>query len=308
MPELPEVSTTTNGLQKVLPGLIIKNIWTDLAKKNPIKQFRETIKNEVFFKKFKKEIIGNKIIKVERRAKNILINLNNGKTILIHLKMTGHIIYGKYLYDKKINKWFPHKNEREALHDPYNRFVHVVFSLSNNKQFIMCDSRKFGKVTMLDSKTINSTVHLKNIGPEPLTKSFTFINFRERLLIKPKWNIKTVLMDQSVIAGIGNIYSDEMLWLASIHPESKPIKIPKKQLKILYTAMQKILNKSINLGGDSMSDYRNINGEKGNFQNYHKVYRRTKELCSKKNCHGTILRKIINSRSAHFCNQHQKLF
>lgn len=308
MPELPEVTTTVKGLQKVLPKLTIKNVWTDLAKKNPIKQFRETVKSESFWKYFKKEVEGKKVLNVERRAKNILINLSNKKTILIHLKMTGHIIYGKYVYNKKDNKWTPDKGERKALHDPYNRFIHVVFSLSNSKQFVMCDSRKFGKVTILDTSTAHTTIHLKGIGPEPLDKSFTFLKFKARLLTKPQWSIKTVLMDQGVVAGIGNIYSDEMLWSADIHPDSKPSKIPGKQLQSLYKEMKKVLAKGIDFGGDSMSDYRDVNGERGRFQNHHNVYRKKGEKCGKRNCGGVIIRKVINGRSAHFCNKHQKLY
>ncbi len=325
MPELPEVTTTVKGLEIVLPGLKILDIWTDLAKKNPIKQFKGTVKDAEFFKYFKKEVTGAKVLGVERRAKNILINLSptpsaqkihlghspSGRgrnTILIHLKMTGHIIYGKYVYDKKKNKWEPHKNERKALHDPYNRFIHVVFSLSNKKQFVFCDSRKFGKVTLLPTATAHETVHLKNIGPEPLLSGFTFPKFKAQLLKKLNWSIKTVLMDQTIIAGIGNIYSDEMLWLADIHPESKPVKIPEKLLRVLYASMKKVLNKGIDFGGDSMSDYRDINGERGKFQNHHNVYRKAKERCGKKGCMGVIIRKVINGRSAHFCNKHQKLF
>lgn len=308
MPELPEVTTTVKGLQRVLPGLKIISIWTDLAKKNPIKQFKETVKNEAFFKKFKKEVEGAKVVNVERRAKNILINLSNKKTILIHLKMTGHIIYGKYVYDKKLNKWNPDKSEREALHDPYNRFVHVVFSLSNGKQFVFCDSRKFGKVTLLPTATAHDTIHLKDIGPEPLEKAFTLAKFEEKLLSKPKGFIKTVLMNQTVIAGIGNIYSDEMLWLAGIHPESLPHKIPSKYMEAMYMAMREVLNKGIDFGGDSMSDYRDIDGKRGEFQNHHNVYRKLKEPCVKKGCKGVIMRKVINGRSAHYCSLHQKLF
>lgn len=306
MPELPEVTTTANGLQRVLPRLVITDVWTDLAKKNTVKQFTHTLKNETFYKKFKKEIVGQKVINVERRAKNILIHITSGHTILIHLKMTGHIIYGKYVYDK--NKWSPAKDEREALHDPYNRFVHVVFSLSNGKQFVLCDSRQFGKVTLVPTDTMHESIHLSGIGPEPLEKKFTLEIFKERLNKKPNGNIKTVLMDQTVVAGIGNIYSDEMLWLAGIHPESKPRAIPNKQLEMLYTYMKEVLHKGIDFGGDSMSDYRDIDGKRGKFQNHHNVYQKKGEKCGKKGCKGVILRKVINGRSAHFCDIHQKLY
>jgi formamidopyrimidine-DNA glycosylase len=308
MPELPEVTMTVNGLQKVLPKLKIISVWTDLAKKETIKQFKETIKNESFFKSFKEKTIEEKIINVERRAKNILINISGGNTILIHLKMTGHLLYGKYIYNKKENKWAPDKKERPSLFDPYNRFIHVVFTLSNGKHLAFCDSRKFGKVTIVKTSEKESTIHLKNIGPEPLLESFTFPMFKSRLLLKPTWKIKTILMDQSIIAGIGNIYSDEMLWLASIHPESNPKKIPDKDLLKLYKNMREILKKGIDFGGDSMSDYRNIDGLLGKFQNHHNVYQKKGEKCMKKGCDGVIIRKVINGRSSHFCNIHQKLF
>jgi formamidopyrimidine-DNA glycosylase len=309
MPELPEVTTTVKGLKKVLPDLIINSVWTDLAKKDQkIKQFKDTIKNDAFFNSFKKKVRNKKIIKVERRAKNILIEISGGNTILIHLKMTGHLLYGKYIYHKKENKWTPEKGEKESLFDNYNRFIHVVFSLSNGKHLAFCDSRKFGKVTIFETSKIDKTLHLKNIGPEPLDKSFTLSAFKERLLTKPNWKIKTTLMDQSVVAGIGNIYSDEMLWLSNISPLSRTSGIPDKQMKDLYESMKEVLSKGINLGGDSMSDYRNIHGERGDFQKHHNVYKKKNTNCVKIGCKGVIIRKVINGRSAHFCNLHQKLF
>jgi len=309
MPELPEVTTTVMGLKKVLPGLVFLGVWTDLSKKNQkIKQFKDTIKNESFFKLIKKQLLGKKIIQVERRAKNILIHVSGGYTILIHLKMTGHLLYGKYVFSKKDKVWTPDAKERKSLFDPYNRFIHVVFSLSNGKHLVFCDSRKFGKITIVPTKEIGTSSHLKNIGPEPLEKNFTFSLFENRLLLKPNWKIKTTLMDQSIIAGIGNIYSDEMLWLSGINPESETGKIPKKYLLSLYKSMQKVLSAGINFGGDSMSDYRNIHGERGDFQNHHNVYKKKGSLCLKRGCRGVIIRKIINGRSAHFCDKHQKLF
>ena len=309
MPELPEVTTTVNGLQKVLPGLSFTDVWTDLAKRNQaIKQFRNSIKNETFYKKFKKLIIGEKVINVERRAKNILINISGNHTILIHLKMTGHLLVGEYIFDKKLNRWTPRGDEKSSLFDPYNRFVHVVFSLSNGKHLVMSDARKFGKVTIMKTDEIKDSVHLKGTGPEPLEKSFTFGDFQKRIMSKPNSKIKTILMNQSIIAGIGNIYSDEMLWLASIHPEANPRNLKENDFLILYKAMREVLNKGIDFGGDSMSDYRNIDGERGNFQHHHNVYKKKGERCMRKGCSGVIIRKVVNGRSSHFCSLHQKLF
>jgi formamidopyrimidine-DNA glycosylase len=281
MPELPEVETTKRGLKKTIIGLIIKDVWTDLNTKD--KRKADTVANPKYFKFFKKEIKNKKVLSIERQAKNILINLSQGKTILIHMKMTGHLLY----------------NNRD-------KYVHVLFSLSNGKFLAFSDIRKFGKITLLDTKGAHDSKHLKGIGPEPLDKNFTLKNFTERLKKKMNGKIKTVLMDQSVIAGIGNIYSDEILWQTTVHPERKVSKIKEQEFREIFKAMQKILAKSIKLGGDSMSDYINLSGGKGRFQLYHEAYRRTGEKCRKKGCKGIIRRKVINGRSAHFCSVHQK--
>jgi formamidopyrimidine-DNA glycosylase len=165
--------------------------------------------------------------------------------------------------------------------------------------------RKFAKVIFFETDKINDIIDLVNIGPEPIP-DLTFEVFRDQILKKYTGKIKTVLMDQSIIAGIGNIYSDEILWTANVHPERTPSSLTKKEMKSMWEATKKILFSSIKMGGDSMSDYRNIYGQKGNFQNAHKVYRRTKELCLKRGCKGIITRKIIGGRSSHFCNIHQK--
>lgn len=288
MPELPEVETTVRGLKKTIIGLIIKDVWTDLFTKD--KRKADTVASPQYFLHFKKEIKNKKIISIERRAKNILINLSNGKTILIHLKMTGHLLYN--------NK---------------DKFVHLLFTLSpstslrtKTKNYLaFSDIRKFGKITLLPTKTAHDTKHLNNIGPEPLDKNFNWKKLKENLNKKSKTKIKTALMDQSLLSGIGNIYSDEILWQLGIHPERSVKDIKDLEFKKMFSAMQKILKKSISLGGDSMSDYINLFGKKGKFQLCHNAYRRTGKKCKKKNCKGIILRKIVNGRSAHFCSIHQ---
>src|SRR3989344_4130474 len=286
MPELPEVETTTRGLRKTIVGLVIKDVWTDLSTKD--KRQRDSIANPKFFTVFRKKISGKKVLSIERRAKNILINLSRGKTILIHMKMTGHLLYGKY---KK---------------DPINRFIHFTITFTNGEKLYFSDMRKFGKITLLDTKTAHDTKHLNNIGPEPLEKTFTLESLIQRLNLCINKKIKTTLMDQSIIAGIGNIYSDEILWRAGVHPERRVSKLKQNEIKLIFKAIKEILKKGIDFGGDSMSDYRNIDGLPGKFQLHHQAYRRTGEKCRRKGCKGIIKRKVINSRSAHFCSVHQK--
>jgi formamidopyrimidine-DNA glycosylase len=299
MPELPEVTTTVNGLNEVLPRLTIMDVWSDYFLRTANRR-NDTIKNKKYFEFFKKEIVGEKFIKAERRGKNILIHLTGGKTILIHMKMTGHLLYGKYELVGKI--W---KSNQELLRDSFNQFIHLTFTLSNGKHLAFSDMRKFGKVVLFETDTKDTTPHLVGLGPEPL-EDLTLKTFKIQLNTKPLGKIKTVLMDQSVIAGVGNIYSDEILWEAGVHPERIVKNLKDSEIKEMWNAMIKILKISIKMGGDSMSDYRDIYGQKGNFQNAHKVYRRVGEKCSKKNCPGTILRIIIGGRSSHFCSVHQK--
>jgi formamidopyrimidine-DNA glycosylase len=194
--------------------------------------------------------------------------------------------------------------------DPFNRHIRLIFYLSNSKTMELCDTRKFAKVTLLPSATMHETIHLKDIGPEPLEDSFTFNKFQEQLEKRSSAKIKIALLDQNIIAGIGNIYSDESLWRAGIHPEEPVHNLLKeknrKLLKQLYTAIRTTLSKGIDFGGDSMSDYRNIHGERGRFQEEHNAYRKTGLPCSKKGCKGKIVRIVVGGRSTHFCNVHQK--
>lgn len=311
MPELPEVQTTVDGINRRVKKQIITTLWTDLAVDHPIKQFVGTIKDASFYKKFQKIVAGAKITKAERRAKNILIHLSNGYTILVHMKMTGHMMYGQYSFDKKFNPpaggWSPNINEKnEALRDPYNRFIHVVFSLENGKHLVLSDVRKFAKVTLVKTKELFDSIHLKHHGPEPLDKSFSLEDFRNRISKRKNSPIKQVLLDPKTISGIGNIYGDELLWEAGVHPLRLVKNINQKEIGLIYKAMKNVLQRGIDFGGDSMSDYRDIDGKRGQFQNDHNAYRLTGTACKKKGCKGKIVRIMVGARSAHFCDTHQE--
>lgn len=310
MPELPEVHTTVTGLNQVLPKLTITDIWSDMWSSS--KLAKNTIKDRSYFDYFRKYALNAKIVEVNRRAKYILINLDNGFTIIIHMKMTGHLMYGEYALNKQSNgkewSWLP-INKNEALRDPYNRFIHVVFTFINTKKkvshLVFCDSRKFGTIVIEKTSSLNDE-RLAHLGPEPLEETFTLQKFKERLLKSPSRPIKTVLMDQTIISGIGNIYSDEMLHASHILPTRTPKSLDEKEMKLLFSAMKNVLNKGVDFGGDSMSDYRNINGERGKFQEKHLVYLRTKLPCKTKECVGVIKKEKINGRSGHYCPECQR--
>ena len=313
MPELPEVHTTVTGLQKVLPDLAITAIWSDMWSTS--KLAKNTIKDRSYFEYFKKYALNQKIVSVTRRAKHILINLENGFTVIIHMKMTGHLMYGTYkennAYNGKEWPWIPlvadsadhsqtSQKDTSPLLDPYNRHIHVVFSLSNKKHLVFCDSRKFGTIVVEKTCSLHKGRFL-HLGPEPLETTFTLFHFKERLMKSPSRAIKTVLMDQSIVSGIGNIYSDEMLHRAHILPIRTVQSLSTKEISNLFTAMKEVLLKGIDFGGDSTSDYRNIEGKRGAFHANHLVYLRTKEKCLTKNCKGFIEKKTVGGRSAHYC-------
>lgn len=307
MPELPEVHTTIEGLKKQIIGKVIKEGWSDFHIKTA-HGHRNNLKNEKYYKDFKKKVVGAKIISLGRIGKNILINLSNKETILVHMKMTGHLMVGSYIL-QKYARWVA--IQKGPLQDPYNQFIHFVLTLSDGsskdskqiKHLVLSDMRKFASVEIRPTASIENYLSL---GPDSL--SISKEEFFERISKRKNSPIKSTLMDQKIIAGLGNIYSDEILWEASVHPLSSSDKIPKAKMQKMHSIMQKMLAFSIKHGGDSKSDYRNAFGEKGGFQNFHKVYGRKEQKCPKPKCGGIIERKMIRGRSAHFCPKHQIIY
>ena len=312
MPELPEVETTAKMLNDLVKNQKIVSVWTDYN--SPYFYGKNNIKDPKYFAKFKKEVSGHKILRVWRRAKNVLIDLSGDKTILVHMKMTGHLLVGKYKFEKATKatkrgegskqKWSP-VDTKSPLANPFSRFVHLVFELSNGKHIAFSDMRKFATVKLINDKQALQK-EFAPFGPEPLAEDFGVADFKKALLKKPNGKIKTVLMDTTVVSGIGNIYSDEILWATNIHPERLVSKITETEFKDIHKWTKKLLSKGIDFGGDSMSDYRNPLGLKGEFQNHHNAYQLKGQKCKKKGCSGTIIRKVVATRSAHFCDTHQK--
>lgn len=302
MPELPEVHTTATMLNQLVKDKQISDVWTDY--KGDYHKGKPHIKNQIFFKNFRKLITNQRIESTSRKGKNVLIHLSNNLTIIIHMKMTGHLLVGQY---EKIGKSWKAKT-KGPLQESINQFIHFVITFKDNTHLVLSDVRKFAKVTFSTTTQIKESSHLSSLGPDPTEKHFLFEDFLKELSKKPNGKIKLVLLDQTIVSGIGNIYSDEILFDSGIHPQSIISKIPKNKLEAVFKSTKKLLAKGISLKGDSTSDYRNPLGESGEFHYHHQAYRNTNKQCSKKGCGGTIKRMVIGSRSSHFCNNHQKLY
>lgn len=288
MPELPEVQTTVNGINQTVKGAVITDVyhnWEKMFRNNSYKEVRKIVR-------------GATIKNASRRGKHILIHLSNKHTLIVHMKMTGHLMVGKY---KKTRAGFVPVDTTSPLADPFNRFIHVVFTLKDGRSLVFCDARKFGKISIEVTEHLPHSPLLAHLGPEPLDIDTTAMLFARQVQSKSRTKIKQVLLDQSVIAGIGNIYSDELLWLSKVHPESRVQNIPQKLFPILFKNTQKVLRDGLEFGGDSTSDYRNIHGEAGVSHKHHQVYQRKGKACLRRGCKGIIERKVVGARSAHFC-------
>jgi formamidopyrimidine-DNA glycosylase len=286
MPELPEVETTVNYLKKKVLGRKILSFWTDTPK----------LLKKPKLADFGKLISGKKITNIKRFGKNILFYLEGNLVMLIHQKLSGHLLFGKWEIGEKVKA----KIKGPLATDPQNRFIRFVWHLDNGWQLGLSDLRKFAKIELDAQEKIEAEL-FKNLGPDALKISFK--EFQERI---NKFNrlIKEVLMDQKVVAGIGNIYADEILWQAKVSPFLKARELKEDVLKRIYRAMKFILKKALKAKGTSIDDYRLPNGNKGGYQDLRKVYQREGEPCFR--CQNEIKRIKIKGRSAHFCPVCQK--
>ncbi|PIR98608.1 MAG: hypothetical protein COT88_00705 [Candidatus Colwellbacteria bacterium CG10_big_fil_rev_8_21_14_0_10_41_28] len=292
MPELPEVHTIAKELNKKVSGRAITDYWSDWPKS--IKSSNTT--------KFKKELIGLRIKSVDRIGKNIVFHLSREKVLLIHQKMTGHLMVGRWSVKKRSNKWVVESEIRGVFQERVNQYIHNIFYLDNEGMIALSDMRKFGKLYLGSKKEVLGLPEIKNLGPDAL--NITQEEFNKRIAKKKK-AIKLTLMDPSVVAGIGNIYADEILWSARVHPLRSSNSISNKELRKVFKYTKEILDKAIKLRGSSVGDYRDASGEKGSYSDHMLVYRLTGSPC--KRCATPIERAKAGQRSAHFCPRCQEL-
>ena len=248
----------------------------------------------------KKQTKGKKILSIRRRAKFIIIDIEGKKTIFIHQKISGHLLYGKW---KIKNGAWVSRISGPLKEDRQNGYIRFVLFLNNGYQLALSDLRRFGKVILVDDDKIKDLKEISDLGPEPLE-----INLKkfEDLFAKKKGRIKQILMDPTFIVGIGNIYADEILWSSGLHPLSRVENLNKKDLRNLYVHTVRILKKAIKYQGSSIDDYRIPSGEKGRFQNLQNAYQLTGEKCKKRDG-GIMERMKFGGRSSHFCPKHQIL-
>lgn len=289
MPELPEVETIRRGLSERIIGKTIKDITIDNAKSfigNP------------------KDVIGAEIKDVERRAKVICVKLSNDLNLLFHLKLTGQLIVRSTVNGQRLTDFSGGHPSHDWHAKLPNSNTRIVFELSDNIKLYFNDMRKFGWCKVLTNEEVHA-IYKKDYGLEPLDKDFTV----EYLIGKAKRlqnrNIKQFIMDQTIAAGMGNIYTDETLFEAKISPLRKVKDISMPEWTKLIKSMKLVLDKGIKYGGTTDSDYVNIEGKKGGMQNYLKVYHKTGEPCVD-GCDGKVERIVVGGRGTHYCPKCQK--
>ncbi|MCE3254687.1 MAG: mutM [Rickettsiaceae bacterium] len=272
MPELPEVETVCRGIEKNILGKKIAMIKT--SDKNLRLPFPKNLA----------DLQGEKILSVSRRARYILIGITGDKILLVHLGMSGKLLYLQKL---------PAKPEK---HD------HFFMGFSDESCLVYNDPRRFGLVDLVDMGKLNLHKMIKNLGPEPLDGSFDLAYLKEKLRSK-KINIKTAMMDNAIVVGVGNIYINEALFESGISPLKEAQDVDQKQLEALIKNIKIILQKAITLGGSTLRDYVKSNGDIGNFQFDLKIYGRDGQNCVV--CSGKIKRIKQNGRSTFYCGSCQ---
>jgi len=284
MPELPEVETVKRGLSRLIVGKSIVDVISD----NP-KSFPNSKQDVESF------LLESSVLSVRRRAKVLIIDLSTKYSLVIHLKMTGQLVYINY-DDIRFGAGHPSDSLVGKLPDKSTR---VEITFSDKSKLFFNDQRKFGWMKLMPSDEIVNLPFMKKVGPEPLDQSFTSIDFISRFRRRPGTSIKAALLDQSVIAGVGNIYADESLWGAKIHPKRIVSGLSDSELSILYREVRDVMNLSIEKGGSTNRNYVDAEGKKGSYMDFARVFRREGLDCPR--CGEQIIKFKAAGRGTHVC-------
>ena len=278
MPELPEVETIMRGISPFLQGETIKKIKLNRA------DLRWP-----FPENFARRLKGAKVLNLKRRSKYILVDLSTNETLLIHLGMSGKILVS----GSKMGNYF-YESSKSNNHD------HVIFWLSDGTVITYNDPRRFGAMDLTQTTNLKNHKFLQKLGPEPLGNNFDSYYLKKKLS-KKESPIKNVLLDQSLVSGLGNIYVCEALFMSGISPKKKASKISKNKCEELVQNIRTVLISAIEAGGSSLKDFTDIQGNSGYFQFEFFVYGREKESCKKTNCGSEIKRISQSGRSSFYC-------
>ncbi len=288
MPELPEVETVRRGLARLLPSHTIQGVVSSYDRSFPnapadVQQF----------------LIGSHVADVKRRGKVLLLELHTNFTLLVHLKMTGQLVY-RADGGQRFGAGHPNDSLVGKLPDNSTR---VTVELDGAKLFFN-DQRRFGWMRLMPTPEVPNIDFFKKIGPEPLSADFTAQDFKGRLQRRANTTIKAAILDQSVVAGIGNIYADEGLWGARIHPATRVKDVSAVKLNRLYKALRDVLQLSIDKGGSSDRNYVDASGQKGSYLAFANVFRREGQPCPR--CGHEIVKSRVAGRGTHTCPNCQK--
>jgi formamidopyrimidine-DNA glycosylase len=288
MPELPEVETVRRGLLGLIVGRTVSAVEHDTPKSFP----NASADIEAF-------LIGASVIDVRRRAKVLLIDLTTDYTLVIHLKMTGQLVFrGEVVFGAG------HPNA-SLIGELPDRSTRVTITFSDDSHLYFNDQRKFGWMKLMPRLEVPNIDFMKKVGPEPLEADFTPEEFAARFKRRAKTSIKAALLDQSVIAGVGNIYADESLWGAKIHPKRLVGSITSDEFLTLYTELRAVMNKAIEKGGSTDKNYVNAEGKRGSYLDFARVFRREGQACPR--CGTTIIKFKAAGRGTHICPRCQVL-
>jgi len=283
MPELPEVETVRRGLLGLIVGKKVKSVTNDTPKGFP----NATADVNAY-------LIGSNVMNVSRRAKVLMITLDTGYSLLIHLKMTGQLVY----VANKERFGAGHPND-SLVGDLPDKSTRVSIEFTDGSILFFNDQRKFGWIKLLPTLEIPNIDFMKKVGPEPLEADFTAEEFADRFTRRARTTIKAAILDQSVVAGVGNIYADESLWGAKIHPSRLVNTITTEEFALLYTELRLVMNLAIEKGGSSNHTYVNAEGKKGSYMDFARAFRREGLECPR--C-GTIIEKLrVAGRGTHIC-------
>ncbi len=283
MPELPEVETVKAGIAPAMEGQMI--VAADVNRPDLRWPFPENMAAR---------LKDTRVLGLRRRSKYILVDLDSGETLLIHLGMSGRMLVSGV----KIGE-FHHPHPVPAKHD------HVVLHMENGARVTFNDARRFGAMDLLDTATQDDHWLIRDIGPEPLGNAFDETYLIDRMKGK-NTPMKTALLDQGIVAGLGNIYVCEVLFRAGIHPKRKAGQISAKRIATLVPLIREVLEEAIAAGGSSLRDFRQSDGELGYFQHVFRVYGQEGKTCVTPSCQKTIQRIIQSGRSSFFCPQCQR--